>query len=84
MNAVSIATASPRVVSISFGAEDFTRTLGAERTKEGKEIFMARSMVVMAAAIAGVDAIDTVWADLDDEEGFREEVKNIFKYGVCR
>ena len=44
MNAVSIATASPRVTSISFGAEDFTRTLGAERTKEGKEIFMARSL----------------------------------------
>ena len=68
MNAVSIATASPRVTSISFGAEDFTRTLGAERTKEGKEIY-ARSLVVMAAAIAGVDAIDTVWSDLNDEEG---------------
>lgn len=83
MNAVQIATASPRVTSISFGAEDFTRTLGAERTKAGKEIFMARSMVVMAAAIAGVDAIDTVWADIADEEGFREEVKSSMNLGFA-
>ena len=81
MNAVSIATASPRVISISFGAEDFTRTVGAERTKDGKEIFLARSMVVMAAAIAGVDAIDTVWADLEDEKGFEEEVKSSMNLG---
>lgn len=83
MNAVSIAAASPRVVSISFGAEDFTRTMGAERTKEGKELFVARTMVVMAAAIAGIDAIDTVWADLDDEEGFKEEVKSSMNLGFA-
>lgn len=83
MNATAIATASPRVTSISFGAEDFTRTLGAERTKEGKEIFTARSLVVMAAAIAGVDAIDTVWSDLSDEEGFKQEVKNAMQMGFA-
>lgn len=83
MNAVSIATASSRVISISFGAEDFTRTMGAERTKEGKELFVARTMVVMAAAIVGVDAIDTVWSDLDDEEGFKEEVKTSMNLGFA-
>lgn len=83
MNVVSIATASPRVTSISFGAEDFTRTMGAQRTKEGKELFVARTMVVMAAAIAGVDAIDTVWSDLDDEEGFKAEVKTSMNLGFA-
>ena len=73
MNAVSIATASSRVI----------RTMGAERTKEGKELFVARTMVVMAAAIAGVDAIDTVWSDLDDEEGFKEEVKTSMNLGFA-
>lgn len=81
MNAVKIAVASSRVTSISFGAEDFTRTLGATRTKQGNELFMARSMIVMAAAIAGIDAIDTVWSNLDDEIGFEEEVKNIMEMG---
>ncbi|MDP0488732.1 MAG: CoA ester lyase [Fusobacterium sp. JB021] len=80
-NAYEIAKASDRVVTMSFGAEDFTRTLGAERTKEGKEIFVARSMVVMAAAMAGIDAIDTVWAHLADIEGFKEEVKSSINMG---
>lgn len=83
MNAVSIATASPRVISISFGAEDFTRTLGATRTREGKELFVARSMIVMAAAVAGVDAIDTVWSNLEDKEGFEEEVKVAMELGFA-
>lgn len=83
MNAVSIATASPRVISISFGAEDFTRTLGATRTRDGKELFVARSMIVMAAAIAGIDAIDTVWSNLEDKEGFEEEVKVAMELGFA-
>ncbi|MDR3259427.1 MAG: CoA ester lyase [Fusobacteriaceae bacterium] len=82
-NALAIATASKRVESISFGAEDFTRSLGAERTKEGNEIFLARSMVVMAASIAGIDAIDTVWADISDEDGFRAEVKSSMNLGFA-
>lgn len=82
-NAYEIATASERVVTMSFGAEDFTRTLGAERTKEGKEIFVAKSMIVMAAARAGIDAIDTVWAFLDDIEGFKKEIQNSVNMGFA-
>ena len=37
----------------------------------------------MAAAIAGVDAIDTVWSDLDDEEGFKNEVKTAMQMGFA-
>lgn len=40
-------------------------------------------MVVMAAAVAGVDAIDTVWSDLDDEAGFKEEVKSSMNLGFA-
>lgn len=81
MNIMEIVKASPRVVTVSFGSEDFTKALGAERTKEGKEIFLARNMVVMAAAIAGIDAIDTVWADIADEEGFKKEIKSSMNLG---
>jgi citrate lyase subunit beta/citryl-CoA lyase len=76
MSALAIAQSSDRVVSISFGAEDFTRTLGVDRTKAATELFFARSQVVMAASIAKVDAIDTVWADVSDIEGFRAEVES--------
>lgn len=82
-NAYEIATASKRVVSISFGAEDFTRQLGVNRTAEGKELFLARSSVVMAAKMAGVDPIDTVWANLGDEEGFIKEVKDAKNLGFA-
>lgn len=75
LNALAIATSSPRVVAISFGAEDFTRTLGVDRTKTAKELCYARSYIVLAANVANVDAIDTVWADVSDIEGFIEEAK---------
>ncbi len=74
-NALSLATASKRVTSISFGAEDYTRLLGVDRTKTAEELFYARSRVCNAASIAGVDAIDTVWADFNDIEGFENEVR---------
>ncbi|MEW9124505.1 MAG: aldolase/citrate lyase family protein [Thermotaleaceae bacterium] len=73
LNALAIATASPRVVAISFGAEDYTRTLGVDRTKTAKELTHARSYIVLAASVANVDAIDTVWADVSDMEGFKQE-----------
>lgn len=82
-NSLEIAQASDRIVSISFGAEDFTRTLGVDRTKEGRELFFARSQVVMNAKLAGVDAIDTVFADIGDIEGFEREVKDAKNLGFA-
>jgi citrate lyase subunit beta/citryl-CoA lyase len=75
LNAPSIAVASGRLVGISFGAEDFTRSMTTERSKSGEELFWARSHIVIAAMAAGIDAIDTVFADLDDEDAFIREVK---------
>ena len=70
-NAFDIASASENVVLLAFGAEDFTRDIGAQRTREGKEQFVARSMVVLGAKAAGVQASDTVWSDIEDVEGLR-------------
>ncbi len=74
-NVLPIITSSKRVTSVSFGAEDYTRLLGVDRSKTGEELFYARSKVCNSASIAGIDAIDTVWADFNDLEGFRKEVK---------
>jgi len=63
---------------LAFGAEDFTRDIGAARSREGKETFVARSLVVMGAKAAGIQASDTVWSDIEDVEGLRastEEAK---------
>ena len=81
INAYEIARASPLVEALTFGGEDFTRDIGATRTREGKEIFLARSMLVIAAKAAGVQALDTVFSDVKDDEGLREDTEAIKQMG---
>ena len=71
-NALAIATASPNVVALTIGLEDYTADLGAKRTPEGRESFWARQVVVNAARAAGVSPIDTVFSDFADMEGLRQ------------
>jgi citrate lyase subunit beta/citryl-CoA lyase len=52
LNAFDIASASPRVVGVAFGAEDLTLDTGMERTEEGSELLIPRTMVVIAAKAA--------------------------------
>lgn len=75
MNAEKIAKASPRVVALALGAEDFTASMSAERTKKGWEIFYARNDVLMACRAAGISAQDAVFSDLNDTEGLEEDLK---------
>ncbi|MDD4600365.1 Citrate lyase subunit beta [bioreactor metagenome] len=71
--AFSIAQADERVVALALGAEDYTAALGANRTKQGTEIFTARTMIINAAAAAGVQSIDTPYTDANDEQGLLED-----------
>ena len=73
LNAYEIAGASPLVEAITFGGEDFTLDIGATRTREGREIFWGRSMLVIAAKAAGVQALDTIFSDFKDEGGMRHD-----------
>lgn len=66
-----IALADPRIVMVAFGAEDYTRDVGAVRSNPS--LLFARSMIVAAAAAAGIQASDTVFADLSDDEGLAKE-----------
>ena len=81
LNALAIATASPRMVGMAIGAEDFVTDLKTTRSAEGTELFTARSMIVFAARAAGISAIDTVFSDVNDEEGFKREVALIKQLG---
>jgi citrate lyase subunit beta/citryl-CoA lyase len=81
LNVYEVASASPMVDAITFGGEDFTQDIGATRTKEGKEIFWGRSMLVIAAKAAGVQALDTVFSDLKDEAGLRRDTREIKEMG---
>ena len=72
-NAYAIATASPRVRALFLGGEDLSADLRCKRTKEGREIFYARTRLVMAARAAGIDVYDTPFTDVDDDEGLRAD-----------
>jgi len=69
VNAHEIVTASQRVAAIAFGAVDFTRDMGITLSREGTELFYARSHIAVAARAAEVQAIDTPWIDVADREG---------------
>ncbi|MCB2205639.1 HpcH/HpaI aldolase/citrate lyase family protein [bacterium] len=69
IEAYSIACASPSVVALAIGLEDYTADIGAERTLEGKESAWMRGAVLNAARAAGVQAIDTVFSDVTDMDG---------------
>ena len=74
-NAFQIASCDSRVEAIFLGGEDLTADLRCKRTKEGTEIFYARSRMVMAARAAGVDVYDTPWTDVEDYEGLVKDAE---------
>jgi citrate lyase beta subunit len=67
VNLKKIATASDRIDALIFGAEDLAGDIGATRTPTGWEVLYARSAVVTFAAAFGLQAIDTLCIDFNDE-----------------
>lgn len=74
-NAYSIASASPRVAALFLGGEDLSADLRSPRTKEGWEIFYARTRLVCAARAAEIDVIDTPFTDTNDLAGLEADAK---------
>ncbi len=71
----------PEVDALVFGAEDLAADVGATRTDEGTEVLHAREHVLLAASAAEVDAIDTVYTDIEDTEGLRDETAFAIQLG---
>jgi len=70
--------ATHRLAGLTWGAEDLSADLGAEtnRLTDGSytdPYRLARSLTLFAASAAQVDAIDTVFTNFRDDEGFRAE-----------
>jgi citrate lyase subunit beta/citryl-CoA lyase len=71
----------PRVVAIGLGGEDLTADIGAKRTKEGKELEYIGSRIIIACAANKIQAIDTVFADVNDPEGLYKIALNASNMG---
>lgn len=78
-NARKIARASERVVALAFGAEDYTRDTGSRRTWDA--LVYPRFEILIAAKAAGIQALDTIYPHIENEEGLREETMRIVEMG---
>lgn len=74
LNVQDICKASPRVVAVAFGCEDYVTDLGGEHDPDGTSIFTARTMIAMAAKEAGVIPIDTVHIKVHDLEDLEKNL----------
>ena len=64
-----ISHASTRLVALMLGGEDFAFDMGVSRTRDGRELEHARSVIATCARAAGLVALDTPWADIEDVDG---------------
>lgn len=77
---------APRVVALTWGAEDLADSIGASsnRNADGSYSFtyeLARSLTVLGAAAAGVTAIETICADFRDLDALRLRAERVRRDG---
>jgi citrate lyase subunit beta/citryl-CoA lyase len=77
----AICTASPRVIGVAFGAEDFTHDMGIERSEDDSEVAYPRSAMCVAARAADVLALDTPYFRFRDAEGLQRNALASKKMG---
>ena len=81
MKVLEICESSERLFGIALSGGDYTKDLQTRITGTGVELMGARQHMIIAARAAGVQCFDTVYTNLDDMEGFRNEVESIHLMG---
>lgn len=81
MRALEICEASERLFGVALSGGDYTKDLQTHITGTGIELMGARQNLVIAARAAKVQCFDTVYTDLENMEGFRQDVVNIHLMG---
>ena len=74
LNAYEICTASDRLFGIALSGGDYRKCMQVNVVPGGIEMLAARGQMLIAARAAGVQCFDTVFTNLDDEEGFKAEM----------
>ena len=77
---------APRVVALTWGAEDLADSIGASSNKNADGSYgftyeLARSLTVLGAATAGVPAIETISADFKNLEALRLRAEKVRRDG---
>ena len=79
-NLGSYAPAHPRLLALTWGAEDLAAAIGATDNKEAdggwtSPYVVARALCLFASAAAEVIALDTLYADFRDTEGLERDCR---------
>jgi citrate lyase subunit beta/citryl-CoA lyase len=80
-NVFDIASKFDRVDAITIGGQDLTADMNIVYTPDGAGIDFARKRIVMAAKASHIDVIDTVFPDVNDEDGLRNETEYAKRIG---
>ena len=81
MKALDICESSERLFGIALSGGDYTKDLQTHITGTGIELMGARQNLVIAARAVGIQCFDTVYTDLDNMEGFKQDVETIHLMG---
>jgi citrate lyase subunit beta/citryl-CoA lyase len=84
----TFAGASARLLGLTWGAEDLSADLGAQANRDAAGHWLdpyrlARALCLAGAAAATVAAIDTVYVDFRNEDGFRRECEEACRDGFA-
>lgn len=83
-NLPDIVQADCRVQRLSFGAGDYTLDTNMTWTRDELELLDARSAVVRASRAAGLEPpIDSVWIEIQDDEGFLASCERVRGLGYA-
>ena len=82
----TFAGASSRLIGLTWGAEDLSADIGAQANRDAQGNFLdlyrlARALCLAGAAAAQVPAVDTVYVDFRNADGFRRECEDACRDG---
>ena len=77
-NIATFKNSGDKLSALTWGAEDLSAELGAQNNKDENGVYfpvyqLARSMCLLGASNASVEAIDTVFTNFKDPEGLKKE-----------
>ncbi len=83
VNAVPIATASPRMMGIALAAYDYVMDMHTvhDAAADESQLFFARCAILHAARVAHIHCYDVVFSDVNNTDGFLREVAVIKRLG---
>ncbi|WP_136657261.1 CoA ester lyase [Nitratireductor sp. XY-223] len=86
LNAGTYASVSDRLKTLSWGGEDLSADIGVETNRDENghytDLFRyARTVTLVGAAAAGVEAVDTVFVDFRNQDGLESECRDAVRDG---